>query len=377
MRLIPVFAAVLCLPVYATLSAQTPCGAPPAVLQSSAPNIFSEQQEQWLGDATAEEIESYLLPIKDPQLNAYLSTIGNRLLAALPPTKIQFHFLLVESADVNGFSLAGGRIYLTRKLVASAHNEDEIAGVIAHEMGHILSHQFAFETTADLKRLLGVTSVGDRADVFAKYQRLMDAREHEKHPKNDEDSDEKQDEADRIAVYAAANAGYRPEAYAEFWDRSFFVKGKTGSGVTDFFRMTTPSQKRLRKIRGIIAELPPGCGGKAENASATFLQWQDAVLKNQAGSQSGPAATSQVQLDPLHMDLEHIRFSRDGKYLLAQDESSIFVLRPRALSATLPHRRRPRPARGLHARLPKHCLLHTSASCRAMGYRHAEAVGRP
>jgi len=305
------------------------CGKTPAILQSTQPNIFSEQQEQWLGEAMADHEDSQSRPIKDPALNAYLNTIGARLLANLPPTQFKFQFRLVESSDINGFSLAGGRVYLTRKLVASAHNEDEIAGVIGHEMGHILTHQFAIETTADLRRLLGITSVGDRTDIYAKFQRLVDAQMKDKHP-IDPDSDVNQDAADRVAVYAVAAAGYRPQAYAEFWDRSFFAGGKTGSAFSDFFHQTTPTQKRLRKIRGIIAELPPGCGTATENASADFHKWQDLVLKDQAAGlvSTGAAPNStEVRLDPpLRLDIDRLRFSRDGKYILAQDESSIFVL---------------------------------------------------
>ncbi|NYF53158.1 M48 family metalloprotease [Tunturiibacter gelidoferens] len=309
---------------------QSTCGPPPAILQSTQPNIFSEQQEEWLGEAMADYIDREFRPVKNSEENAYVAAIGDRLLAALPPTKIKFHFALVESIDVNGFSLAGGRVYLTRKLVASAHNEDEVAGVIAHEMGHILSHQFAIETTADLHRLLGVTSVTDRADIYAKFQRLTDARLHDRNGTNG-DSDENQDGADRVAVYAAAAAGYRPQAYAEFWDRSFFVGGKTGSRLGDFFQTTTPTQKRLRRIRGIIAELPVGCGAIAANTPPAFEHWHTLVLENQAAaapSPSGPgASTATVQLTPpLHLEIERLRFSRDGLYILAQDESSIFVL---------------------------------------------------
>ncbi len=259
--------------VASSVRAQNACGVPPAVLQSTQPNIFSEQQEQWLGEAMADQLDRFYAPVKNPQENAYLEKIGARLLAALPPTAIKFHFTLVESDEVNGFSLAGGRVYLTRKLVASAKNEDEIAGVIGHEMGHILSHQFAVETTADLKRLLGVTSVGDRADIYAKFQRLMDAQMRDKHAA-DPDSDSNQDAADRVSVWAVAAAGYRPQAYAEFWDRSFFVNGKTGSKVGDFFGVTKPDQKRLRGIRAIVSALPTGCGGTTENASAAFMKWK-------------------------------------------------------------------------------------------------------
>src|SRR5580698_1468432 len=142
----------VCSVIHASASAQTAsCGPPPAVLASTQPNIFTGQQEQWLGDAMADMMESEYKPVQDPTANEYLARITKRLLAALPPTSIQFRVLLVDSSDVNGFSLAGGRVYLTRKLLANAKNEDEVATVIGHEMGHILSHQFAIETTADFK----------------------------------------------------------------------------------------------------------------------------------------------------------------------------------------------------------------------------------
>lgn len=326
--------ALLSLPLLAVLSvplsAQTipaACPAPPAILASTQPNIFSEQQEQWLGDAMADLLERDDKPVKDPSTNAYLERIIARLLAGLPPTKIQFRALIVESSEINGFSLAGGRVYLTTKLIANAHSEDEIAGVIAHEIGHILSHQFAQETTADMKRLLGVTSVTDRADVYAKFQKLMDARQ-KRQTSSGGDTDEKQDEADSVSVYATAAAGYRPQAYSEFWDHSFYVNGKVGNSFTDFFHATRPESKRLRAILKLVNAIPPGCGATTNTASAEFLQWQKRVIANQAVAKtvSTPAAAEVELTPPLHMSLQHLRFSRDGKNILAQDESSVFVL---------------------------------------------------
>ena len=178
---------------------------------------------------------------------------------------------------------------------------------------------------------------------------------HQKHQSNP-DSDDKQDQADRVAVYASAAAGYRPQAYAEFWDRSFFVGGKTGGRVSDFLGITTTNEKRLRRIRGIIADLPPGCGAATQVAATpAFQQWQHQVLEDQAAGSIGPppvppapvspdasisgaasngsknpTATpiaSEIALTPpLHMDIDRLRFSRDGKYVLAQDQSSVFVL---------------------------------------------------
>jgi hypothetical protein len=304
------------------------CPAPPHVLTLSQPNIFSEQQEQWLGDAMADQIERRYKIIQDPAENAYLSHITARLLTALPPTTIQFRVVLVDMPVVNAFSIAGGRVYISRKLVVNAKNEDEVASVLGHEMGHILSHQFAIRFTSDLNRLLGVTSVGDKADIYDKFQRLIDASMRDKHPFQSGNSDEKQDEADTVSVYAVAAAGYRPQAFSEFWDRMFFVDGKVGGSLSDFLGVTRPEEKRLRAILKLVNALPAGCGSSLPTDPPEFQQWQALVNANQPTvTQANFTPAAQVALNPpLRMSLEHLRFSRDGKYIFAQDESSIFVL---------------------------------------------------
>jgi WD40 repeat protein len=312
------------------LPAQTICPAPAGWVKPASGDLFTDEQEIWLGDAMADRLENEYTIVKDPAENAYLERIGARLLAVLPPTKIRFRFVLIDSPEVNGFSLAGGRVYLTRKLVASAHSEDEIAGVLAHEIGHIITHQSAAEISDQMRRLMGVTSIGDRADVYDKFRRLMDAERNDKKRQEDPDSDSNQNLADRVAVYAMASAGYQPQAYADFWNRSFFVQGKTGGAFSDFFGLTTPTQKRLRQLRQLVAELPKECGASTTTATAEFRQWQNAVTANQkttATPEIVAAGEKTLALQPpLRMDLQRIRFSRDGKYLFAQDESSIFVL---------------------------------------------------
>jgi len=301
------------------------CGLPPISAASAQANIFNDQQEEWLGEAMADLIEREYKPARDVAQSAYLQAIVDKLAKQLPPTQIRFRVLVVDSSEVNGFSLAGGHIYITRKLAALARNDDELATVLGHEMGHIASHQFAFETTRDMKRLLGVTSVGDRSDIYMKFQKLMDAALTDKHPSKNGDSDSGQDEADKVGVYVSAAAGYRPAAYGEFWDRVFFTQGKTGSRVTDFFGITKPDQKRLRGILKLIAALPAGCGSATPVVSAGFKVWHDSVLANQAAVVV--PAVAQVKLTPpIRMDLDRLRFSPDGKTILAQDGASVFAI---------------------------------------------------
>jgi hypothetical protein len=303
------------------------CGTATVLTANSQPNIFSEQQEEWLGDAMADSIEGDFKLARDSSQNAHLQAIVDRLAAQLPDSKIKFRVLLIESPEVNGFSIAGGHIYITRRLAASAASDDELAAVLGHEIGHIASHQFAFEITKDLKRLLNVTSVGDRADVYDKYQKLMTAWLRDKHPSVG-DSDDKQDEADRLGMYVISAAGYRPHAMSEFWDRVFFVKGKTGGKVSDFFGLTKPTEKRLRGMLQMAAALPAGCGGTYKSDQKAFELWRAAVTANQAGVKdvAVEGATQRKLEPPLRMDLWYLRFSRDGKMVLAQDGSSVFVL---------------------------------------------------
>ena len=83
----------------------------------------------------------------------------------LPPTQLKFRFYLMELPEVNAFSIAGGRVYVSRKMVALAKTDDELAGVLAHELGHIVTHQIAIEMTTRLRDVLSVKQVGDRTDV--------------------------------------------------------------------------------------------------------------------------------------------------------------------------------------------------------------------
>ena len=81
--------------------------------------------------------------IDDEEITGYLRRIGERLIAQIPSTQLHFQFYVVDINDVNAFTLPGRRIYVTRKLIAFAKNEDEIAGVVAHELGHVIARHNA------------------------------------------------------------------------------------------------------------------------------------------------------------------------------------------------------------------------------------------
>src|SRR5690242_18979147 len=81
---------------------------PPAVGHSSEVYIFTEQQENELGDAIAEHVQRNFRVIDDEEITDHLNRIGERLIKHLPPTNLHFQFLLVDMSDANAFVLPGG-----------------------------------------------------------------------------------------------------------------------------------------------------------------------------------------------------------------------------------------------------------------------------
>ncbi|MGH9940920.1 MAG: M48 family metalloprotease [Pyrinomonadaceae bacterium] len=312
--------------------AQAPSNCLPPARSATAASIFSPAQESDLGDAIAEHVQRNYRVIDDEEIAGYLRRVGERVVRQLPPTETRYQFFLVDLPDANAFALPGGRIYVTRKLVAFAASEAELAGVLAHEIGHIASRQTASDMTRLFREVLKVTQVSDRRDVFERYNQLVEnvARKPGAFRRGGDHGEREQLEADQLGIYAMAAAGYDPQSFATFWDRYAETKGKTGGWLSDLFGTTRPESRRLREILKGLAALPPACAAPRINASAEeFQRWQAAVV-NYTGTGRKEAlhgVLSKKTLDPpLRGDITHFRFSPDGKYLLAQDDAGINVL---------------------------------------------------
>jgi WD40 repeat protein len=320
------------------LRAQTPtpsphCQPPAPLVAPAGANIFTPQQEMDLGDAIAEQLQRDFRIVGDTELTAHLQRIGERIVEQMPHAGLRFRFFLFDLPDANAFTLPGGRIYVSRKLIALTRSEDELAGVIAHELGHAVTRQPATGMTRILREVLGVTRVSDRRDIFEKYNELVDNTARKPKAFNRGDSHEQKEQiiADQIGLYALSAAGYDPQALSTFWDRYAETKGKTSGGfLSDLFGTTKPEVVRLREMLKLLGTLPAECitkGGRAD--AAEFQKWQAAVI-NYSGlgvKESLRGVLSKTVLEPpLRGEVTHLKFSPDGKYLIAQDDSGISVL---------------------------------------------------
>ena len=304
--------------------AASTCGMSRPPIPLDGKSIFSAEQERHFGDAVDEQVRSRHPALEDPRLTDHLARIGARLRPHLPAGDVTFRFHLLDGPGPDAFTSAGGHVYVTRKMIASVRSEDELAGILAHEMAHGLAHDIAVTTTRMLGRL-GVTRLGDRRDVYDKFHLLLDrARAHPDTRREHRD----QTAADRAAIEALACAGYRPQAFAEWWDRFHETEGRTGGWLSDLVGSTRPEMRRLREMLRAQDTLPVPADPPASDPEE-FRRWQAAVVAYrrpaQAESLSGVVWKRPLE-NPLRPEVDHVRFSPDGRYVLAQDASGIFVL---------------------------------------------------
>ena len=303
------------------------CTLPEPVFSSDKPNIFNDQQEQWLGQAQASELEPgyVLLPEKE---SAELTRIGQKLLSQLPPTSIHYWFRVYESEEANAFSSSGGYVYVSRKLITDAHSEDEVAGVLAHEIAHIYTHQIAIEYTHRFKVRMNVTSFSGQEDLEDKLQLLLNV--HAKHYDGSSEDELDKDElfADRVGMYAMVRAGYAPRAFSENLDRVSANNGRVGSFLTDMLHINSVVTRRVRAARALTNELPGECKGQLGNSSPGFKAFQEQMLLAPVNPLTDPTPDlNSFKMDPsMRPALDRVRFSPNGQYLLAQDETYIYLL---------------------------------------------------
>jgi predicted Zn-dependent protease len=144
----------------------------------------------------------------DDALQRYVNNVGRWLAAQTERPGLPWHFGVLEAPQLNAFATPGGHIFVTRGLVARMQNEAELAGVLAHEIAHVLRkhHLKAIQKTAQLE--LANTALGSFArqdERSGRREKLLSAGS-ELFARGLDKDDEL--EADRLGVVIAARAGY-------------------------------------------------------------------------------------------------------------------------------------------------------------------------
>jgi predicted Zn-dependent protease len=100
---------------------------------------FTPEQEYYIGRSVGAVVLAKYSALSDAKVNAYLNVLGQTLAQAsdMPELFIGYHFLVLDSNDINAFATPGGHIFITRGLLRCCRTEDALAAVLAHEIGHV------------------------------------------------------------------------------------------------------------------------------------------------------------------------------------------------------------------------------------------------
>jgi len=122
--------------------------------------LMTESQEIAIGRREDTNVRRQYDVYDDPQLQQYVSEIGERLAKASHRPELQYRFLVVDSPEVNAFALPGGYIYITRGILAYFNSEAELAGVLGHELGHVTARHSVQQISAAT-----AANVGGNSDI--------------------------------------------------------------------------------------------------------------------------------------------------------------------------------------------------------------------
>ena len=321
---------LVCLTLGCVAASAQDCNPAAITANSQNYNIFSPEQEMILGELNYQRMAREHRYLQDEKLLAYVREIGDRLVRHMPPTGLKFQFFIIDIPEANAFNTPGGYVFLSRKLIAFTKTEDELAGVMAHELGHAIVRHAASDVSELFKKILNVTQLGDRKDITDKFNLLIERERTKSVSRGSSHESAQQLEADRIGLFAMVAAGYDPNSFSDFFARLTEAKAKSGNWFTNIFGSASPSDKRLREMVKATEQLPAACReSRRANASQQYLNWQAEVVSFRQSqiAEELPGLLWKRELSPqLKSDIWHLALSGNGKYFLAQDDFAITLV---------------------------------------------------
>src|SRR5437867_7758636 len=253
-------------------------------------NLFSPEQDVEMGREVAKQAESQLPILNDRQATTYIDALGKQLAAHAPGgQKYPFQFKIVNDKAINAFALPGGFVYINRGALEAADNEAQIAGVMAHEIGHVvLRHgtnqvSKAYVAQAPLSILGGVLGSNSVGAVLAQLGVGFAANSILLKYSRDAER-----QADLIGTQILYDTGYDPKAMVQFFEK---IQAESKGRASEFFSDHPNPENRISSVQHEIEKL----GGMPPNArtdSPDFHEIKNKLAGMPEPSKAAPRATT-------------------------------------------------------------------------------------
>jgi predicted Zn-dependent protease len=245
----------------------------PVSLVVTACSSVSTQQEVQMGAQYATEINRQLPILSDATVHRAINLIGDDI-ARHGGRGIDYTFYVVNSSQVNAFAVPGGYVYINRGLIERNTNYAELAGVLAHEIGHVEERhgveQMEKMQNANLGLTLAYVLLGRQpSGVESTAINLGGGLYFAKH------SREAENEADRVAIPLMIASRVHPNGLVTMFEKLLAEQQRTPSSVEGWFSTHPTTQERINAVRAEISRISPNQLSGLRTSSSEFT-----TLKN-------------------------------------------------------------------------------------------------
>jgi beta-barrel assembly-enhancing protease len=233
---------------------------------------ITPEQEYYIGRAVAATVLSRYRPYNKEELNLYVNDVGQSLAEASdrPETFGGYHFLVVDSPEVNAFAAPGGLILVTRGMLRCCKSEDALAAVLAHEIGHVQDRDGlrAIQTGRITTALTVLAAEGAKNLAGPQVAQLTEAFEGSVTDvattlMNSGYSRQLERQADEVAIVILRRVGYNPSALVDMLKT---MKTQLKPGGMDFAKTHPDPEDRIKEIQSLASsptKIPPPAARQA------------------------------------------------------------------------------------------------------------------
>jgi predicted Zn-dependent protease len=227
---------------------------------------ISDSEEYYIGRAVAARVLGSNRLVQDPQLILYVNEVGDTVArkSPRPNTFKGYHFAVLDTSEPNAFACPGGIIFVTRGLIEICGSEDELAAVLAHEVGHVANkdgiNSISKARWSQVLTTLGTETAKQYAGAGGQLITLFEGSIDDvfKTIVVNGYSRAAEEAADAQAVTTLKKAGYDPRALTSLLTK---MMAKKGAGASGIFKTHPPTSERLAKLK---TETPGGTPDKME-----------------------------------------------------------------------------------------------------------------
>ena len=213
-------------------------------------------QERQIGASEAAQIDSEMPLIRDTAVDRFVADLGKSMASRTSRADLDWHFSVVNSPEVNAFALPGGFIYVNRGAIEQADRLDELAGIMGHEIGHVIRRHSAKQIEQTERDQVGVvllcTLTHACRTIGGQIAIRIGADAKSAHYSQKDEA-----QADSEGVMNTMRAGIDPEGLPTFFQKLLDQRKQDPTALESFFSTHPTDQSRVAATRKQIAELGP------------------------------------------------------------------------------------------------------------------------